>query len=51
MHTLNKKENQFVQISKKKKKIAQRQNSKIGKRPRLYTEKFKSIHGGREFMS
>ena len=37
--------------SAKKKKIAQRQNSKIGKRPRLYTEKFKSIHGGREFMS
>lgn len=28
-----------------KKKKAQRQNSKIGKRPRLYTEKFKSIHG------
>ena len=30
--------------SVKKKKKAQRHNSKMGKRPRLYTEKFKSIH-------
>lgn len=39
-----------VCANQKKKKKAQRHNSKMGKRPRLYTE-FKAYTGGREFMS
>ena len=41
---LKKRKTSSCKSVKKKKKKAQRHNSKMGKRPRLYTEKFKSIH-------